>query len=205
MDSKSIKIAWTIFAVLAAHLLSCTSDDAAGRRLDSNEDQLHVLADAPAFEGVTQNNVAMSSAELEGSIWVASFMFTSCGGSCPVMNSNLAKLQDEFADIENLTFVSFTVDPERDSVSVLKSYAAKYGARDGRWQFVHMPKDAVAKLSAQGFLLGNVDSPAMHSSRFALVDRDGKIRGYFDGLDEEAMQKLRKALRSLANGEAAHS
>ncbi len=177
--------------LLAASLLCCIAC--------SQQTDLPIIKKAPEFTGANFDGTSVSDKELQGSIWLASFMFTSCGGPCPTMSKHLAELQQEFSGLDDVKIISFTVDPLNDTEAQLASYASKYGAQPGAWYFLRLPPDEVAALSAKGFLLGNVEDPRMHSTRFALVDRKGNIRGYYDGVDAEAMIELKSVVNSLAN------
>ena len=139
-----------------------------------------------------------SSEKLAGRIWIAEFFFTSCTGPCPRMNARMRRLQNDLADIEDLRLVSFTVDPERDTPEALAEYARKFQAEPGRWWFLTGPMETLDRLCRETFLLGEVKGNLDHSTRFALVDRDGVIRGYYLSGDSEAMQRLERDVRRLA-------
>jgi protein SCO1/2 len=137
----------------------------------------------PDFDLVERSNRKVTRQDLTGKVWVADFIFTTCGGICPVMTSNMKKLQDKlFADIR---LVSFTVDPTKDTPEVLTEYANRYGADKDRWLFLTGDPESIQKLSVGGFKLamdptgGTEVEPIVHSSRFVLIDREGFIRGYY--------------------------
>ncbi|MFM2134341.1 MAG: hypothetical protein RL156_1622 [Bacteroidota bacterium] len=151
---------------------------------------LPVIKEAPLFTGIDQSGKVFSSSVLKGSMWIASFMFSECQGVCPVMNSTLEDIQKLYS-IPDLRFVSITVDPQTDTPEVLAEYAKRYKADPSRWWFVRMEKDSVRALSVQGFLLSDPVEPSAHSSRFVLVDRQSRIRGYYDCLDSAKVAELK--------------
>ena len=157
-------------------------------------------ADLPVFSTVPDFTLTERSARevqrdaLAGKVWVADFIFTNCAGTCPLMTAKMRKLQDTLpAEVQ---LVSFSVDPASDTPEVLREYAQRYGADPQRWLFLTGNRDALYKLSIEGFKLavdataGTELEPITHSTRFALVDRQGRIRGYYGMDDEEAMKKL---------------
>lgn len=140
-------------------------------------------------------------ADLRGKVWIASFIFTHCGGSCPIMTHHLASAQGQLPAREDLKLVSISVDPVRDTPSVLAKYAADNGADRSQWWFLTGDKTIIKRLSEETFKLGMTegDENVDHSSKFVLVDRNGGIRGYYDGLDLETVKQLtRDAERVLA-------
>jgi protein SCO1/2 len=138
---------------------------------------------------------------LAGSVWVADFIFTNCGGTCPTMTETMRKLQDVLPS--GIHMVSFTVDPSRDTVDVLADYARKYGADEKRWVFLTGDKQALYDLSIKGFKLalddtsGTVAEPITHSTRFVLVDQKGVIRGYYGGTEDEELKRLSSDAKKL--------
>jgi protein SCO1 len=128
---------------------------------------------------------------LEGEVWVAGFVFTSCPSSCPAVTRAMSDLADRFdRNKVDVKIVSFTVDPERDTPEVLAAYAEQAGADPARWRFVTGEPDAIRSLVSDGFRLGVGDRQAVagdggdlydiaHSTKLALVDGEGQIRGYY--------------------------
>jgi protein SCO1/2 len=149
--------------------------------------------DAPAFSFVNQDNQPITGGALRGKVWVADFIFTQCGNTCPIMTAKMVELQKQITD-PGVMFVSFSVDPDRDKPAELKAYAIKYGVDQSRWHFLAAP-DATSILDvAIGMRItgrpkeGN--NPLLHADRFVLIDQRGKVRGsYYEG-DAEAMRRL---------------
>jgi protein SCO1/2 len=164
-----------------------------------------VLGQVPAFALVNRDGRTVTEADLAGAPWIADFVFTRCAASCPLMTARMARLArdlDLAAAGGRLHFVSFDVDPVHDTPPVLAAYAARYHAPPA-WLFLTGPEATLHRLSRDGFKLaiepagGPEKEPILHSTRFVLVDGAGRIRGYYDGFDEESMGKLVRDLAAL--------
>ena len=155
-----------------------------------SKERLPVLGEIAPFELTNAEEEKVSLQNLRGRAWVANFMFTTCSGICPMMTRNMQRIYNHFEKDDGLRFVSVSVNPENDSPDVLKKYTGKYGIDSKRWMFLTGSREEIQKLVVGSFKLGDVKEPVFHSSYFALVDGKGRIRGYYDGTDEKAMQKL---------------
>ena len=174
--------------------------DAASRSLDVQPPKDDaVLFNVPAFTLTDQNNQPITDQSLRGKPWIAAFIFTNCAGPCPMMSSNMAKLQKRVPDA-NLRLVSFTVDPTRDTPAVLKQYAQRFGADESRWSFVTGTEQQMQDV-AKGMLMAAVPATAtesiIHSTKFLLVDKDGGVRGVYSS-DAQGMDKLAADAATLA-------
>lgn len=158
---------------------------------------LPVLAQLPDFRLVERNGQTLGLADLRGKVWIADFIFTRCPGPCPRMSSRMASLQRDLSGSEGLRLVSITVDPDFDTQDVLAKYAAQYQAEEGRWFFLTGDKTAIHHLAKSGFLVGGVDDVTLHTTRFVLIDRQGRVRGYYSSSDEDELRKLRNNARAL--------
>ena len=137
--------------------------------------------------------------DLKGKPWIASFIFTSCAGECPLIVEQMRRLQDRLPS--EIRLVSFTVDPKRDTPKVLADYARKNGAQPGRWRFVTGDSSALGKLSLEGFRLAFAEEGTgglTHSVRLALVDREGVVHGTYDSTDPKAIERLVREAQDLA-------
>jgi protein SCO1 len=148
----------------------------------------------PAFELVNQDAQPFGSGQLFGKIWIADFIFTSCPGPCPIISTRMSELQKPLAK-SDVHLISFSVDPEKDTPEVLRVYADKLRKEPLRWDFLTGPLSTIATLSRDGFKLGlsegeQPETGPVHSTRFALVDRHGTIRGYYDALAPDGVTKL---------------
>jgi len=147
----------------------------------------------------------------QGKIFVVDFMFTSCGSICPRLTNNMAKLQQSFirgGDVRNkidtsiVQFISFTVDPQRDSVSVLKDYADKFKVSHDNWWMLTGNRDSIyqfafEELKVDKFSIEPISPDFVHTSRFILIDKDRYVRGYYNGLDSSSITKLARDIGLL--------
>ena len=148
---------------------------------------------APSFFLTDQEGRSFDSGSLQGRVWIADFIFTSCAGTCPGMSAKMADLQQRLPP--EIPLVSISVDPKRDTPPVLAEYALRYAARPGRWFFLTGPEEEIRRVAQQGFHLGmaeggSPEEPVIHSIRFVLVDRAGQIRGYYDSSEPPQLEKL---------------
>lgn len=209
---------WTVLGLVFALALGVAAAAfwITGRRAD-----LPVYGEVAAFTLTGAGGGEVSSSELLGHVWVANFMFTRCRTICPAMSAEMSGLSTDL-DPE-LRLVSFTIDPEHDTPEVLAEYAERFGADRDRWFFLTGDKGTIYDLTRRSFHLGVVEAggeeelarqaggpeaepapggnsakdPFIHSSRIVLVDRQGRIRGYYDSGDPERMHTLRTDARSL--------
>jgi len=166
--------------------------DAQARKLASRS-----IADygtVPPFELTNEQGQPFGTAQLQGKVWLASFIFTTCPGPCPMISSRMSGLQKPLKNTD-VHLVSFTVDPETDTPEVLREYAAKLNARPGHWDFLTGPKEYIFELMRDGFKLAVADGTEesggpIHTTRAVLVDRTGTIRGYYDMTAGDTSTKL---------------
>jgi len=161
-----------------------------------------VYQQIPSFHFINQDSMPYGSDKLKNKVHVADFFFTSCPGICPVMTSQMQRLQEMTKDYPPFQIVSFTVDPERDTPSKLKKYALSHRADLSRWVFLTAPMDSIYKVGIKGYYLGmQKDSTEpggyLHSGRFVLVDKKGLIRGYYDGTNAHDVDRLAGDLKNL--------
>ena len=157
-----------------------------------------VEVSVPDFSLTNQQGEPLGLSDMAGKIWIADFIFTNCPTICPAMTQEMARLQSEFV-ADPVYFVSFSVDPERDTSEVLSRYAKAYGADDRRWHFLTGDKAHIYQLAEQGFSLaaGHKGSEVLHSPRFVLVKADGNIHDYYDSRSKPAMLRLRRDVKTL--------
>jgi protein SCO1 len=159
---------------------------------------LEVMGDAPRFQLISDTGQPFDSRVLDGHVWVADFIYTTCDGPCPMMSTHMRQLQDQTAaEFPDVRFVSFTVDPAHDTPPVLAEYAKRYRRDPNRWFFVTGEQPKLNDVALKGFKLNSVDGSMQHSTRFALVDRAGKIRGYYLTSEDGFMPKLMHDIRQL--------
>ena len=159
---------------------------------------LRIYYDVPGFQLTAQDGQPFDSKILEGKIWVADFIYTTCPGPCPRMTSQMREVQDATLKMPDVKLVSFTVDPVHDTPPVLAAYAKLHRASPEHWYFLTGPQATLQKITRDSFKLGNVDATLEHSTRFVLVDRQSRIRGYYDTSESRAIARLIEDLFSLA-------
>ena len=142
-----------------------------------------------------------SKERLNGKVWVANFIFTNCPGPCPRMSRQMRDVKDA-SKAHDVRLVSFTIDPARDTPPVLAAYGKRFGADPDRWYFLTGSQQDLHALCRHAFMLGNVDGSLEHSTRFVLVDRNSRIRGYYDSSDRESLRTLIGDLGKLARSSA---
>ena len=172
-----------------------------------SERELAPIKTLPDFVLTERSGRPRTSADLRGKVWIADFVFTRCGDTCPMMTQQMAKLQARLAADprrERVRLVSFSVDPNFDTPAVLRDYAEAYDADPALWLFATGDRDAIWSLANEGFMLGvgqspnpNPRMPIFHSSRFALVDREGRLRGFYEGLEAAEQERLVRDVQRL--------
>ena len=159
----------------------------------------HVISN---FSFTNQEGKTISLSDWKGNIVVANFFFTHCPSICPKMTKNLQRIQ-AYSEIDNLMINSFSVDPERDSVLKLKAYADKFNIK-GNWSLLTGDKKELYKLARKSFLITATDGDGgpndfIHSENLVLIDKQGRIRGYYPGTNETAVNNLIRDLKKLEN------
>ncbi|MEY4628341.1 MAG: hypothetical protein RLZZ595_667 [Bacteroidota bacterium] len=136
--------------------------------------------------------------DLEGKIVVADFFFTSCPSICPKLTRNMKRLQDAFKKTDTIVrFVSFSIDPERDSVPKIKAYGDRFGIDHDTWWMLTGDRKEIYDIALNEFKAsiaaeGNIDTGFIHTEKFFLLDRDKVVRGWYDGLDSVNLGRLIK-------------
>ncbi len=165
--------------------------------------ELPKLFEVPDAKLVDEGGRAVSLAAMKGSVTVYNFIFTSCTGTCPIMTNNMRALTPRVAKDAPVHFVSISVDPTRDTPAVLAEYAKRV-RNDSRWTFLTGSRAEIVKLSVEGFKLAAGDpapggEPLLHSSKFAIADKAGFIRGYYDGADGRVSEQVAKVIEQLVD------
>src|SRR5437660_3640916 len=173
---------------------------------------LPMLGELPAFSLLAEDGKPFGREDLLGRVWIADFVYTSCSDACPRLQAKMKKLQDRLIPLEqggNIGLLSISVDPERDTPTKLKEYGETFGARAGLWRSLTGDQKEVERTVVRGFHTAMAKVPAegadphlaafeiMHGERLVLVDRLGRIRGYYDADDRD---RLLRAARSLTPG-----
>lgn len=159
----------------------------------------HSIAD---FKLINQNGDTISQADYADKIYVADFFFTTCPTICPVMTANMADLQQIIKDDEEVMLLSHSVTPEIDSVPQLKKYALENGVIDAKWNLVTGDKKQIYELARKSYLAVLTDGDGgpydmIHTENFILVDKERRIRGFYDGTSSEEVAQLLEDLKVL--------
>ncbi len=139
----------------------------------------------PEFAFTNQNGLTITNKDYLGKVYVLEFFFTTCPTICPRMSANLVNIQNVFKDFKNFGVASFTINPAYDTPEVLKAYAEHYKITNPNWHFLTGNKEAIYKLSNEGFNLYTAEEESVaggfeHSGNFALIDKKGFIRSRTD-------------------------
>ncbi len=215
------RVLWGLLAAACAASLAAASIwDWRGRAISETNSEtflegLKNYGQIPDFTFTERSGRKVSLADLKGKVWVAQFFYTHCTDICPLTVPQMGLLHLEYLndpDFRSMVrFVSITVDPERDTPKVLSKYAEHFSADPDLWLFLTGNKAATVRLAQHGFKLGigeeanppevvkktGEEKELFHSNRLVLVDRNAQIRGYYSGIDAEAMVRLRRDLKTL--------
>jgi protein SCO1/2 len=155
--------------------------------------------DIPPFQLTNQDGKPVTLDDFKGKVWLADFVYTTCPGPCPLITAHMSELQRKLPTDARLA--SFSTDPADDTPRVLKAYAAKFGATD-RWTFLTGPTAQVYDLINHGFMQAiqaPPGAPIIHSTRMVLVDKNGTLRGFYDGTTEESDGQILADMQRLLN------
>lgn len=159
----------------------------------------HTIAD---FSLINQNGKTITQADYANKIYVADFFFTTCPTICPIMTKNLAMVQDRILNDSEVLLLSHSVTPEIDSVPQLKKYALEKGVIDAKWNLVTGDKKQIYELARKSYLAVKSDGDGgpfdmIHTENFILVDKERRIRGFYDGTKTEEIERLLKDIDVL--------
>ncbi|WP_298236689.1 SCO family protein [uncultured Algibacter sp.] len=157
----------------------------------------------PEFSFTNQKGEVVNNNTYKGKIYIADFFFTSCPGICPKLTKNMASLQEAYKNDNTIKLLSHTVMPWKDSIPVLKEYAKRNGVNDEKWNLVTGNKDALYNIARKGyfadedFIKTQDDSNFIHTENFVLVDKNGYIRGVYNGTLEVDVLRLKRHIDIL--------
>ena len=178
----------------------------------AGDNKMVTINKIPDFTFVNQDGDTISNSYYKGKVYVVEFFFSTCPSICPIMNTNMLKVQEAYKNEDDFGIASFSIDPEHDTPKVLKEYAESYGADHPHWNFLTGDKKDILKLSNEGFKLYAAESPEAeggfeHSGMFALIDKEGNVRSridengnpiiYYNGLEEKGIQMLIEDIKKL--------
>lgn len=162
----------------------------------------HTIAD---FSLTNQNGKTITQDTYKDHIYIADFFFTTCPTICPIMTGNMADLQEQLKDDTDVLLLSHSVTPQIDSVAQLKKYALEKGVNDAKWNLVTGDKKQIYELARKSYLAVKTDGDGgpydmIHTENFILVDKEKRIRGFYDGTKKEDMQQLLTDVKILKAG-----
>jgi protein SCO1 len=172
---------------------------------DYYQSKLPVLSNVQAFSFTGQDGQKVNNHTFEGKVFVVEYFFTTCSGICPKMNANMSNIYEKYKDDADFAILSHTCMPETDSVPRLKAYAEKMiGPETHNWYFVTGSKDSLYNMARQSYLLDNdknnninIKDQFIHTQFFALVDKQQRVRGVYDGLKKEELAALAEDIKGL--------
>ena len=184
--------AWVVAFLVALVLIT-----AAARIFKASErrdiEETVPLGNVPEFRFTTQEGKPLTRADLLGKVWIVDFFFTRCPGPCPVMTSRMAEVSRALNKTKDVRLVSVSIDPTHDTPEVLAQYASRLNADPGRWIFLTGPQKEIEDFTQRGMLQVLAKDPSnvpTHSTRFLVIDREGRIRKSRNLDEPELVQKL---------------
>ena len=166
-----------------------------------NKTEYHTVSD---FKLINQNGDTITQDDYNNKIYIADFFFTSCKTICPVMTDNIGVLQQEFINDIDVMFLSLSVTPDIDNVSVLRDYATNKGVIDSKWHVTTGNKKHIYELARKSYFAvveqgdGGLQD-FIHTPNFVLVDKEKQIRGIYNGTDDMEIQRIIEDINILKN------
>jgi protein SCO1 len=154
----------------------------------------------PAFSYINQYGDSISNKNLDGNIYVADFFFTTCPTICPIMQRNMLNVYNAFKDSTGVKIISYTIDPQHDSVPVLKKYADKLGVAGNTWWLLQGHQNETYQIAKSYLVSVQEKNPAgeyIHDGFFILIDKKKRVRGTYDGTDPKEVSKLIEDMKVL--------
>lgn len=190
-----MKIYWIILCVLL--ITSCHQEEKKLPFLQQDKNQK-----IPAFSLRNQDSVVVTERDFNGAIYVADFFFTSCPTICPTMHRNLLKVYQKYKGNPKVKIASHTIDVKYDLPSRMKAYATKLGVKGTQWEFLWGSRDEIYALAERNYLVSaQEDKKApggfVHQGYLILVDQQKRIRGAYDGTQDDDVKKLMKDMDIL--------
>ncbi|HAC23556.1 MAG TPA: SCO family protein [Cytophagales bacterium] len=192
------------FVAVVSVLESCKTKELPlpifGERNVVNGDTLfHRIA---PFAFIDQDSAMITNETVKGKVYVADFFFTSCRTICPIMKTQMLRVYEATRDMPDVQIISHTIDPEYDTVALLRDFAARLGVESSRWHFVTGVKDSIYKIAQTSYFATALEDKSepdgfIHSGAFLLIDHQGRIRGKYDGTKEEEVNRLIVDIKKL--------
>lgn len=166
-----------------------------------------VFPKVPSFKFLNQDSIWVKKEDFKGKLLIVDFMFTHCPTICPTMTANMKKLTENTKDLEDqIQFVSFSIDPKRDSPSRFRAYMKEMGITANNWSFLTGDEQETYGLAFDYFYVGvqrsdNPEEDFLHDDKFVLVDKEGYVRGFYEGTQPDKVQILENDIRKLLKHE----
>jgi len=175
------------------------------REVVAGDTVYHTISD---FQFVNQDSVVVTNETFKGKIYVTDFFFTTCRTICPIMKTQMARVNNAVKDMPDVLIVSHSIDPEYDTVGLLHDFAERLGAKSDKWYFLTgQPRDYVFNIAQTSYFSTAMEDKTepdgfIHSGAFLLIDKEGRIRGKYDGTVEEDVNRLLSDINRLRNENA---
>jgi protein SCO1 len=156
----------------------------------------------PDYSFVNQDSAVVTPQTFEGNIYVSDFFFTSCPTICPIMKTQMLRVYEHIADMPDVRILSHSIDPEYDTVALLRDFAERLGVSSAKWHFVTGEKEKIFEVGQKGYMVTAQEDSSepggyLHSGAFVLVDKQRRVRGYYDGTKEDQVDRLIRDLDKL--------
>jgi protein SCO1 len=169
------------------------------RTVNGTDTIYHTIA---PFQFVNQDSAFVTNETFRGKIYIADFFFTSCRTICPLMKTQMLRAYDSLKNDDDVLILSHTIDPEYDTVALLRDFAKRLGVESSKWNFVTGVKDSIYKIAQTSYFATAMEDAAepdgfIHSGAFLLLDKQQRIRGKYDGTVEEEVNRMLVDIRKL--------
>ncbi len=200
---SKLKRVWPLAYCLLL-LASCSSKNEklpifGERELKGKDTLYHTIA---PFQFVDQDSMLITNVNFKGKIYVADFFFTSCRTICPIMKTQMLRVYEATQEMPDVLLLSHSIDPEFDTVALLHDFAQRLGVESRRWHFVTGVKDSIFKIAQTSYFATAMEDKTepdgrIHSGAFLLIDKQGRIRGKYDGTKEDDVNRLIAEIKRL--------
>jgi protein SCO1 len=159
--------------------------------------KLPVYGSVPPFQLTDSYGRPFDSQQLDGKVWVVDFIYTHCPGPCPRMTSQMHRVSEQVQGERDVRLISFSVDPARDTPPVLNDFAQRFGGPTAQWSFLTGSPETLHQLARKVFMVGDLIGVMDHSTKFIVVDKKRRIRGYYSTFDAEGIVVLLHDVEAL--------
>ena len=180
--------------------------DIISKTVDGKQIEEVIYPTIPDFSFTNQDGEIVTGKAMDGKIYVADFFFTTCPTICPIMKKNMLDVYKKYKDNPDVSILSHSIDPDHDSVAILKKYADDLGVSGTKWQFVTGDREKIYDIGQKHYLVSAREDPNepggyLHSGHFVLIDKNKHIRGMYDGTTEEGTKELIEDIEVLLKDE----